>query len=256
MTAIETTHAVFNSVVTKEEWLRARRALLEEEKALTRRRDELSRKRRELPWVEVEKNYVFEGPEGPVTLADLFAGRSQLIVYHFMFSAEMKQACPSCSLVADNIDPSRVHLADRDVALAMVSRAPIGKIEAFRQRMGWTSPWVSSNHNAFNRDYHVSFTPQEMATGEVEYNFGVTRFPSSEAHGVSVFYKDAAGRIFHTYSAYARGAEGLVGTYDLLDMAPKGRDEDGLPHPMAWIRHHDRYETQPAHSCCTTSEHV
>jgi predicted dithiol-disulfide oxidoreductase (DUF899 family) len=237
MTATQT----INAVVSNTEWLQARRALLEQEKALTRQRDELSRRRRELPWVKVEKNYVFNGPNGSVTLGDLFAGRTQLMIYHFMFGPEWAEGCPSCSMVADNIDPSVVHLADRDTTLVMVSRAPIDKIEAFQGRMGWSVRWVSSYGNDFNRDFHVSFTKDEMEKGEVDYNFGVTRFPANEAPGVSVFYKDAEGSIFHTYSAYARGLEPMLATYDLLDMTPKGRDEDHFAFPMAWIRHHDRY---------------
>jgi predicted dithiol-disulfide oxidoreductase (DUF899 family) len=254
MTATQT----FNAVVSNEEWVHARRALLEEEKAFTRQRDELSRKRRELPCGKVEKNYVFDGPEGSVTLSDLFAGRNQLMIYHFMFGPDRAQGCPSCSMVADNIDGALVHLEHRDTTLAMVSRAPIGKIEAFRKRMGWGCRWVSSCGNSFNRDCSVSFTKEEKAKGEVYYNFEVTPFESEEKQGVSVFYKDATGSIFQTYSAYARGVEGLLGTYDLLDMTPKGRDEEQFPFPMGWIRHHDRYpETETANSgrtCCHTTE--
>jgi len=238
-----------NAIVSNEEWLEARRALLEEEKALTRQRDELSRKRRELPWVKVETDYVFDGPEGPVPLSELFAGRTQLMIYHFMFGPEWAEGCPSCSMVADSINGALVHIAHRDTTLAMVSRAPIGKIEAFRKRMGWNCMWVSSHGNSFNQDFHVSFTKDEIEKGEVYYNFGMNRFPKDEAPGLSVFYKDARGSIFHTYSAYARGLEGLLGTYDLLDMTPKGRDEDHLPFTMAWVRHHDRYpDTETAHS--------
>lgn len=252
-------HAVvFNAVVSEEEWLQARKALLDQEKALTRQRDELSRKRRELPWVKVEKDYVFDGAHGSVTLSDLFAGRTQLIIYHFMFGPDWAEGCPSCSMLADNIDGALAHLAQRDTAFAMASRAPIGKIEAFKRRMGWSCQWISSYGNSFNRDYHVSFTKDEMEKGEVYYNFGVNRFPSDEAPGLSVFYKDAAGSIFHTYSAYARGLEPLLGTYDLLDMTPKGRDEDQLSFTMAWVRHHDRYpDTGTAHSaeaCCHSSD--
>ena len=255
MTATERTHAV---VVSNEEWLQARRALLEQEKALTRQHDELARKRRELPWVKVEKDYVFDGPQGSVTLADLFGGRSQLIVYHFMFGPDWEAGCPSCSMAADNVDGALVHLAQRDTTFVMVSRAPIGKLEAFQKRMGWKVRWVSSNRNSFNWDYHVSFTKEEMEKGDVFYNFGQTRYPSTEAHGVSVFYKDADGAIYHTYSTFGRGAEPLLGTYSLLDMTAKGRDEDALPFPMAWIRHHDRYpEPEVSHSagaCCHSTE--
>jgi predicted dithiol-disulfide oxidoreductase (DUF899 family) len=201
---------------------------------------------------------VFDGPEGSVTLSDLFAGRTQLVIYHFMFGPDQAQGCPSCSMAADNIDGSRVHLANRDTTLVMVSRAPIGKIEAFRKRIGWGCRWVSSYGNSFNRDCNVSFTKEEKAKGEVYYNFEVTQFESEEKQGVSVFYKDAAGAIFRTYSAYARGVEGLLGTYELLDMTPKGRDEEQFPFPMGWVRHHDRYpETETAHSAearCHTTE--
>ncbi len=254
MTATQTAHAV----VSTEEWVQARKALLEEEKALTRRRDELSRKRRELPWVGVDKDYVFDGPEGTVKLSDLFCGRTQLMIYHFMFGPDWAEGCPSCSLVADNIDGALVHLANRDATLVMVSRAPIEKIEAFRKRMGWRCRWVSSYGNSFNRDYHVSFAKNEIEKGEVYYNFGLNRFPSEEAPGLSVFCKDDAGAIFHTYSTYARGLEGLVGTYDLLDMAPKGRDEDQLSFTMAWVRHHDRYPEatgSAGEACCHSTQH-
>ena len=254
MTATQTVQIV----VSKEEWLQARKALLDQEKALTRRRDELSLKRRELPWVKVEKNYVFDGPQGCITLSDLFTGRTQLMIYHFMFGPDWAEGCPSCSMVADSIDGSLAHLAHRDTTLVMVSRAPIDKIEAFRKRMGWTCQWISSHRNSFNRDYHVSFTKDEMEKGEMYYNFGVNRFPSDEAPGMSVFYKDTAGSIFHTYSTYARGLEALLGTYDLLDMTPKGRDEDQLPFGMAWVRHHDRYpDAETPHSagvCCHSTE--
>lgn len=254
MTATQTV----NAVVSNEVWLQARKALLDQEKALTRQRDELSRKRRELPWVKVEKDYVFDGTQGSVTLSDLFAGRTQLMIYHFMFGPDWAEGCPSCSMVADNIDGALVHLAQRDTTLAMVSRAPVGKIEPFRKRMGWNCQWVSSYRNSFNWDYHVSFTKDEMEKGEMYYNFDANRFPSDEAPGMSVFYKDAAGSIFHTYSTYARGVEALLGTYDLLDMTPKGRDEDQLPSTMAWVRHHDRYpgtETaHPAEACCHPTE--
>ena len=245
---------IFNPVVSSDEWLEARKALLEEEKALTRKRDELSRKLRELPWVKVEKEYVFDGPRGNVTLSDLFAGRTQLIVYHFMFGPEWKEGCPSCSMLADNIAGSLAHVANRDVSVVMVSRAPIEKIEGFRKRMGWNCPWVSSYRNSFNRDYHVSFTKDEMENGEIFYNFGLNRFPSDEAPGASVFYRDAAGSIFHTYSAYARGLEALLGTYNLLDITPKGRDEDQLSFPMAWVRHHDRYPEAEEAPCYHSSE--
>jgi predicted dithiol-disulfide oxidoreductase (DUF899 family) len=228
-------------VVSQEDWLAARRQLLRKEKEFTRLRDQLSAERRELPWLRVEKEYVFDGPDGKETLADLFDGRSQLMVYHFMFGPGWEQGCPSCSFLSDHIDAANWHLPERDVTLLGVSRAPLSEIEAFKQRMGWCFKWVSSYGNDFNRDYHVSFTPDEMAQGEVYYNYGMTEFPSEEAPGISVFYKDPSGAIFHTYSAYARGLDMLVGAYNYLDLAPKGRDEAALPWTMAWVRHHDRY---------------
>jgi len=229
-----------HKVVSREEWLKARLAHLAAEKELTRKRDELSRQRRELPWEKVEKNYVFEGPRGPETLADLFAGRSQLIIYHFMLGPNWEEGCKSCSFLADHFDATRIHLAHRDVTLAVVSRAPMPRIEAFQKRMGWRFHWVSAFGSDFQRDYGVHFTKEELA-GEVNYNYRNSRFGLEEAPGLSVFYKDAAGEIFHTYSTYARGLDGLVGTYHFLDLVPKGRDEDGLAFTMAWVRHHDKY---------------
>jgi predicted dithiol-disulfide oxidoreductase (DUF899 family) len=228
-------------VVSQAEWLEARKDLLAKEKDFSRRRDALSAERRELPWVRVEKEYVFASPGGKQTLADLFDGRSQLIVYHFMFGPDWEQGCPSCSLLADHFDGAAVHLAQRDVTLVVVSRAPLPQIEAFKKRMGWRFKWVSSYGSDFNHDYHVSFTKEEMANGKVSYNYGVSGFPSEEAPGASVFYRDAAGAVFHTYSSYARGLDMLIGAYNFLDLVPKGRDEDGLAHTMAWVRHHDRY---------------
>jgi len=228
-------------IVSQDEWLTARKKYLKKEKEFTRLRDQLSAERRELPWVKVEKNYVFDGPKGKEKLADLFDGRSQLVVYHFMFGPGWEQGCPSCSFLSDHIDGATVHLAHRDVTLLAVSRAPLTQIDAFKKRMGWRFKWVSSNGNDFNRDYHVSFTKDEMAKGKVNYNFGMREFPAEEAPGVSVFYKDKTGAIFHTYSAYARGLDILVGAYNYLDLVPKGRDEAELPWTMAWVRHHDRY---------------
>jgi predicted dithiol-disulfide oxidoreductase (DUF899 family) len=242
-------------IVSPEEWLQARKTLLAKEKEFTRLRDELSRQRRELPWEKVEKNYVFEGPKGKESLADLFQGRSQLIVYHFMFGPDWPEGCPSCSMVADHFDGSLVHLAQRDVTLVVASRARREQIEAFQKRMGWHFKWVSSFENDFNRDYRVSFTKDEMAPGAKPYNYGSSGFPSDEAPGISVFIKDAEGDVFHTYSAYARGIEELLGVYTHLDFAPKGRDEDNLPYPMAWVRHHDRYEAS-ASACCSGEEHA
>jgi len=230
-------------VVQQEEWVAARKELLTKEKELTRLQDELSRQRRELPWVKVEKNYVFDGPDGKSTFADLFEGRSQLIVYHFMFGPEWQEGCPSCSFCMDHTDGALVHLAQRHVTFAAISRAPWPKIEAFQKRMGWGFQWVSSFGSEFNYDYHVSFTKEERAQGKVYYNFERAEFPSEEAPGISVFYKDETGDIFHTYSSFARGTELVNGTYRYLDLVPKGRDEDGLSFSMAWVRHHDRYES-------------
>jgi len=230
-------------IVSQDEWLVARRAHLAEEKAFTRARDALSRQRRELPWVKVEKPYVFDGPNGKATLAELFAGKSQLIVYHFMLGPGWEAGCPSCSLLADHFDGAVIHLAQRDVTFVVVSRAPLAQIEAFKRRMGWHFKWVSSFGNDFNYDYHVSFTPEQKAKGGVSYNYqDNTEFPSEEAPGASVFYKSATGDIYHTYSSYGRGLDILIGTYNMLDLAPKGRDEDDLAWSMAWVRHHDRYD--------------
>lgn len=230
-------------IVSREEWLTARKALLAKEKEFTRARDRLSAERRELPWVEVDKTYVFDGPDGRVTLADLFAGRSQLIVYHFMFGPGWEEGCPSCSFLADHFDGMIVHLNARDVAFAVVSRAPLAELQAFQKRMGWRFRWVSSYGTDFNRDYHVSFTEEEIAAGRAFYNYEAGAFPSEEAPGLSAFYQDQDGSIFHTYSCYARGLDILIGAYNFLDLVPKGRDEAALPWTMAWIRHHDRYGT-------------
>lgn len=240
MNAIKTS-TTNHRVVSNEEWLEARKAFLAKEKEFTRQRDDISRLRRELPWERVEKQYVFDGPKGKESLADLFDGRSQLIVYHFMFGPEWSEGCPSCSFLCDHIDGAIAHLNARDVTLLVVSRAPLPKIEAFKKRMGWRFKWVSSFANEFNFDHHVSFTKEEIAKGKVYYNYELTEFGADEAPGISVFYKDASGEIFHTYSAYARGGDILIGTYNYLDVVPKGRDEDSLSFTMAWVRHHDRY---------------
>ena len=228
-------------IVSQAEWLAASKQLLIKEKNLTREKDALSAERRELPWVKVEKQYVFDSPSGKKTLADLFEGRSQLIVYHFMFGPEWEEGCPSCSMVADNFDGAVTHLANRDVTLVAVSRAPLTKIAPFKQRMGWHFKWLSSHGNDFNLDYHVSFTKEEVAQGKLYYNYTTQAFPQEEAQGASVFYKDEEENIFHTYSSYGRGVETFLGPYNYLDITPKGRDEDDLSFPMAWVRHHDRY---------------
>jgi predicted dithiol-disulfide oxidoreductase (DUF899 family) len=232
-----------HKVVSHDEWLAARKTHLAEEKAFSRARDALARKRRDLPWEKVNKNYVFDTTAGKQSLADLFGGKSQLIIYHFMLGPGWEAGCPSCSYLADHFDGAAVHLAQRDVSFVVVSRAPLSEIEAFKRRMGWRFKWVSSFGSDFNPDYQVSFTAQEKAGGKVFYNYEfVESFPSEERPGASVFYKNAAGEIFHTYSTYGRGLDMLIGTYHFLDLAPKGRDEDALAWSMAWVRHHDRYD--------------
>jgi len=228
-------------IVSREEWLVARRQLLAQEKELTRARDRLSRARRELPWVRVDKPYAFDGPNGKQTLADLFAGRRQLLVYHFMFDPSWTEGCKSCSFWADSFNGVIVHLNHRDVTMVAVSRAPFETLRAFKARMGWSFTWVSSFPSDFNQDYHVTFTPQQRADGALEYNYAPSNFGSPEAPGASVFYKDETGTVFHTYSCYARGLDALNAAYQWLDLVPKGRDEVALPSPMAWVRHHDNY---------------
>ncbi len=229
-------------VVSRDEWLKARRAHLAAEKEFTRKRDELSRQRRELPWERVAKNYIFDGPNGPETLGDLFAGKNQLIVYHFMFGANWEEGCKSCSFLADHFDATRIHLAHRDVNFTpCVSQAPLPRLKAFQKTHGVALPvGVGLREQLPDLTMGVHFTKDELA-GEVNYNYKKTRFGVEEAPGVSVFCKDDAGEIFHTYSAYSRGLDALVGTYQFLDLVPKGRDEDGLAFSMAWVRHHDKY---------------
>jgi len=232
-----------HKVVSHDEWIAARKAHLAEEKAFSRARDALARKRRELPWEKVQKNYAFDTAQGKQSLADLFGGKTQLIIYHFMLGPGWEAGCPSCSFLADHFDGAVVHLAQRDVSFVVVSRAPLSEIEAFQRRMGWRFKWVSAFGSDFNSDYQVSFTPEEKASGKVFYNYEfIDSFPSEERPGASVFYKNAAGEMFHTYSTYGRGLDILLGTYNFLDLAPKGRDEDGLAWSMAWVRHHDRYD--------------
>jgi len=215
--------------------------LLKKEKEETQLRDALSAERRKLPWVKIEKDYVFKGPHGDVALGGLFKGRNQLLIYHFMFGPDWNEGCPSCSFLSDHIDAALPHLAARDVQVVMVSRAPLAKIAAFKKRMGWHFDWLSSNANDFNHDFNVYFTDNEFAKGEVYYNYKKQPFPSQEAPGISVFYKNADGEIFHTYSTFGRGLDSVVGAYVLLDMVPKGRDEDQLGFSMEWVRHHDKY---------------
>jgi predicted dithiol-disulfide oxidoreductase (DUF899 family) len=254
-TAVLETSTPSHPVVSKDRWIAERRALLAREKELTRLRDQIARERRALPWERVEKDYAFDAPEGRRTLAELFEGRQQLLVQHFMLAPGWEQGCPSCSFMADHADGMNVHLAHRDVSFAAISRAPLAEIERFRRRMGWQFKWVSSHGSDFNRDFGVTFTPEEVAKGTLHYNYGEWPYASEEWPGISVFYKDEAGRIFHTYSTYGRGVEVMMGTYAMLDLTPKGRGERDVDYKMEWVRHHDRYDPAPpakpaAHACC------
>jgi predicted dithiol-disulfide oxidoreductase (DUF899 family) len=228
-------------VVSKDQWIKERKSLLVKEKEFTRLRDQLSQERRELPCVRVDKEYVFEGANGKQTLAELFAGKRQLIVYHLMFDPDWEEACKSCSFWADNFNGVLIHLNQRDVSLIAISRAPFAKLAAFQKRMGWSFNWVSSFANDFNHDYGVSFTPDQLGQGEVIYNYRPIKLSMSEQPGISVFYKDPDGAIFHTYSCFSRGLDMLNVAYHYLDLTPKGRDEAGLSFPMAWVRYHDAY---------------
>jgi predicted dithiol-disulfide oxidoreductase (DUF899 family) len=230
-----------NQIVSHQDWLKARRDLLAAEKEFTRQRDALTRRRMAMPWERVEKSYQFEGPNGVVSLADLFDGRSQLIVYHFMFAPDWDEGCKSCSFWADNFDGIAVHLNHRDVTFTAISRAPLAKIEAYRKRMGWSFPWVSSFGNDFNFDYHVSFTPEELAAGEADYNFAVRPIDVSDEQGISVFCKNQKGEVCRSYSCHGRGIDMVNGAYQFLDLVPKGRDEAGFKFPMQWVRRHDSY---------------
>ncbi len=235
-----TTERPTTKVVSHEEWVAARKEFLKKEREFTHLRDELSRQRRELPWEKVAKNYTFVGPNGNETLADLFEGREQLFVYHFMLGPGWEAGCPSCSFLADSFDWTAVHLAQRDTTFVVVSRATLPEIQKFKKRMGWQFKWVSSNGSDFNFDYQVSTTADEKASGKVYYNYETTEFPSDERPGASAFIRKD-GEVFHTYSSYARGLDILLPTYNILDMTALGRHEEGLPWPMAWVRHHDRY---------------
>lgn len=252
-------------VVSRAEWLVARKALLAKEKELTRHRDAVNAERRRLPMVKIEKTYVFDTPGGKKSLGELFGDKSQLMVYHFMFGPDWEEGCRSCSLLSDHIDGASWHLPQRDVRLLAISRAPLAKIEKFKKRMGWHFEWASSLGTDFNFDYGVSFPKEDVTKNRVHYNYAMsTVFGSEELPGLSVFYKDAAGGLFHTYSAYARGLDLLVGAYNFLDLAPKGRQEDWEEPPgrsdgpfMHWVRHHDRYEDGPnaSTSCCGSEHH-
>ena len=239
-------------VVSQTEWLAARRALLAKEKEAVRLRDEVNAQRLALPWVRVEKSYAFDTPAGRRTLAELFAGRSQLIVYHFMLGPGWDAGCPGCSFLADHLDGALPHLEHHDVTLTAVSRAPLAEIAAYRARMGWRFPWVSSHGSDFNYDYHVSFTPEDLADGKVFYNFAEidAAHAAAELPGLSAFFKDEAGVIFHTYSSYARGPEELIGTLMILDRAPKGRNETTI---MDFVRRHDEYAAAASRDCCAAS---
>jgi predicted dithiol-disulfide oxidoreductase (DUF899 family) len=242
-------------VVSRDRWIAERKALLAREKELTQLRDQIARERRALPWVRLDQDYVFDTLAGARKLSELFRGRRQLLVQHFMFGPGWEQGCKSCSFMAAHLDGISVHLAQRDIAVLAVSRAPLAEIERFRQRMGWKFAWVSAHGNDFNRDFHVSFTPEQRSRGEVDYNYHLTAFPQDEAPGISIFCKDDAGEVFHTYSTFGRGVEVMMGAYSLIDLTPKGRDEQDLSHGMEWVRHHDRYESldKPATgaACCS-----
>lgn len=228
-------------IVSRDAWVEARRQLLIREKALTRQRDELSRQRRALPWVRVDAPYVFDGPDGRETLSGLFEGRHQLVVQHFMFAPDWEAGCKSCSFWADSFNGIIEHLNQRDVTFVAVSRAPLDRLQAFRARMGWRFKWVSSHDSDFNVDYQVSFSPEDLAGGEVTYNYTRHKTAMSELPGISVFFRDDDGTVFHTYSCYARGLDMLNAAYHCLDLVPRGRDEAGLPYPMAWVRLRDQY---------------
>lgn len=227
-----------HAIVSQDEWLAARRDLLKAEKELTHRRDEVTRQRLAMPWMRVDKEYVFDTTDGPRSLAELFDGRSQLLVQHFMFAPGWKAGCPSCSYMADHTDGMNLHLAHHDVTLIAVSRAPLDQIERYRERMGWRFRWVSSYGSDFNYDFRVSFTPEEVASGHIDYNFGEWQEIGEEWPGVSAFYRNEAGEVFRTYSTYGRGVEVMMGTYAMLDLAPKGRNE---AEGMEWVRRHDSY---------------
>jgi predicted dithiol-disulfide oxidoreductase (DUF899 family) len=240
-----------HEVVSREQWLTARRELLLQEKEFTKRRDQLNARRRELPWIKVEKNYVFDGPNGKETLADLFAGRGQLVVKHFMFGPGWEQGCIGCSFGTDNVSGALVHLEHHDVSYAMVSRAPFAELDAFRRRMGWNVKWVSSYGGDFNYDFNVSFHPEDIAAGKAFYNYRMTDQVIEEMPGLSVFYKTAAGDIMHTYSTFARGAELSLAAYGILDLTPLGRNENGPNFVLTdWVKLHDQYDDAGSESCC------
>ena len=241
-----------HKIVSQTEWMEARKALLAEERAFTHARDALVARRQALPWVRVDKTYTFDTPQGKRTLTELFGPRSQLIVYHFMLGPEWDEGCPGCSFLSDHVDGMLPHLEHHDVTYVAVSRAPLAKIEAFKRRMGWRFPWVSSHDSDFNFDYHVSFSKADKARGKAVYNYVEQDYMSDELPGVSAFYRDEAGDVYHTYSTYARGGEMLIGTYAMLELTAKGRNEE--KDMREWMRHHDRYEDAPAQSSCCAHE--
>lgn len=241
-----------HTVVSKSGAFAARQALLAEEKALTKARDALCAKRRALPWVKIEKDYLFQNPAGPVAFADLFQGRSQLIVQHFMFAPGWEEGCVGCSFTSDHVDGALPHIQARDASFVAVSRAPVEEIERYRRRMGWRFLWVSSGASDFNYDFDVSFKPEDIAAGRAIYNYRPLDFEIEDLSGISVFMMTERGEIFHTYSSFARGDENLCGAYAYIDLLPKGRDEAELDYPSAWWRHHDKYDlaAQPRSTCC------
>lgn len=243
------------TITTRDDWMARRRELLDREKALTRLQDDVAQARRALPWVRLTHDYAFDTTAGPRRLSELFDGRRQLLVQHFMFGTGWEEGCKSCSFMADHLDGMAPHLAQRDISLLVVSRAPLAALEAFRHRMGWQFRWVSSHGTDFNRDFHVSFDAQDRVDGHVFYNYHSMPFPREEAPGISVFCRDDDGSVFHTYSTYGRGLEVMMGTYGLIDLTPRGRDEAGLDYTMAWLRHHDRYASAGAApaACCRTA---
>ena len=254
MTASDVPHPV----ASREDWLAQRLELLQRERALTHLRDAVARDRQALPWVRIDKAYVFDTPAGRRTLAELFDGRRQLMVQHFMLGPGWEQGCQSCSFMTDHLVGTKIHLEQRDLSVVLVSRAPLAEIQRFRRRMGWDVDWVSSHDSDFNRDFAVSFGPEDRVDGEVAYNYGRMAFPHAEAPGISFFWRDDAGDVFHTYSTYGRGVEAMMGSYQLLDMAPRGRDEEHLAYGMAWVRHHDRYDAAvapaPVAACCASRD--
>ena len=235
-------------IVSRDQWLSARKALLAREREVTHLRDQVAAQRRALPWVKVDTPYVFETPDGPRGLTDLFQGRSQLFVQHFMLTPGSDHICPGCSIMADSVDGARQHFEQADLSFVAISRAPLAEIEPVRRRMGWTFPWVSSAGTSFNYDFGVSFTPEQIKAGEPLYNYGTTPYLEEDVHGTSVFARNEAGDVFHTYSTFARGDEAFISAFAFLDMTPKGRNEEGT---MSWVRLHDEYDAaQHKEACC------